>query len=345
MESTLKNMVLVLFLITLFASGAVAVVYKLTEEPIAQAKAAKTSTAIGEVVPEFDNDIAATVKTVDIDGGTAKIYTAQKGGQPVGYAVETFTNNGFSGLFTLMVGFLPDGTINGIQVLSHAETPGLGSKMEEPGNVLTASFEGNNPANLKLSVRKDGGDIDALTASTITSRAYVEAVDRAYKVFQAEVNGAELPQQPQIAETNPYRVIFPAYDNDPASGKVSVDIDGNNVNVFPVKKGDELLGHMVYSTAQGFNGLIELLVGFAPDGTILDILITGQRETSSWGSDMKAENNALLTSFKGKKAGDLDIKLKADGGSIDAISGSTVSSKAYTEAVARAWEAVKQVIK
>jgi electron transport complex protein RnfG len=103
--------------------------------------------------------------------------------------VQSFTNNGFSGLITLMVGFLPDGTIQGIEVLQHAETPGLGSKMTEEGNVLTVSFEGKNPADLKMSVRKDGGDIDALTASTITSRAYTDAVDRAYRVFSNEVKG------------------------------------------------------------------------------------------------------------------------------------------------------------
>jgi electron transport complex protein RnfG len=192
MKSTLKNMVLVLFLITLFASGAVAVVYRLTEEPIASARAAKIARAIGAVVPAFDNDIAATADTVAVDGGTTILYTAENGGQPVGYAVQTFTNNGFSGLITLMVGFRPDGTIHGIEVLQHAETPGLGSKMTEPDNVLAVSFEGRNPADLKMSVRKDGGDIDALTASTITSRAYTDAVERAYRVFSDEVQGVEV---------------------------------------------------------------------------------------------------------------------------------------------------------
>ncbi len=185
-------MVLVLFLITLFASGAVAVVYRFTEEPIAAAKAAKDAAAISRVVPAFDNDIASTAKTVEIDGGMTTLYTATRGGAPVGYAVQTFTNNGYSGLITLMVGFRPEGTIHGIQVLQHAETPGLGSKMTEPGNVLAVSFEGKNPADLKMSVKKDGGDIDALTASTVTSRAYTDAVERAFRVFSEEVKGIEV---------------------------------------------------------------------------------------------------------------------------------------------------------
>ena len=336
MESTLKNMVLVLGIITLVASGAVAGVYQLTKEPIEQAKSAKTSLAIGEVVPEFDNDIASTAKTIEIDGGTAKIYTAEKGGQPVGYAVETFTNNGFSGLISLMVGFLPDGTINGIQVLSHAETPGLGSKMTEPDNVLTASFVGNSPANLKMSVRKDGGDIDAITASTITSRAYVEAVERAYNIFQNEVHGAALPQ---IAEVNPYEVIFTGYDNDPASEKQVVEVNGKDMNVFPVKKGGELMGYMVYTTEMGYShdAPIEMLVGFAPDGTILNVLVTGQQETPGFGAEITKDENTLVASLKGKTAGDLKL---AD---VEAISGATITSDAYVKAVNAAAKALEQV--
>ncbi len=185
-------MVLVLFLITLFASGAVAVVYRLTEAPIAAARAAKDAAAISLVLPAFDNDILTTGKKIAIDGDTTVMYTATQDGTPVGYAVQTFTKKGYSGLITLMVGFRPDGTIHGIEVLQHAETPGLGSNMTEPGNVLAVSFEGKSPTDLKMSVRKEGGDIDALTASTITSKAYIDAVDRAWRVFSDDVKGVQV---------------------------------------------------------------------------------------------------------------------------------------------------------
>lgn len=335
-------MVLVLLLITLFASGAVAVVYQLTEEPIAEAKRAKTSGAIGEVVPAFDNDIASTAKTVEIDGAVSTIFTAEKGGAPVGYAIETFTTNGYSGLITLMVGFLPDGTIEGIQVLTHAETPGLGSKMTEPGNPLTASFEGKNPADLKMAVKKDGGDVDALTASTITSRAYTEAVDRAYRVFLAEVKGEELPSA-QIYGVDPYETIFPGYDNDPASEMIPVKVGENDINVFTVRKAGEHLGYLVYSTAEGYKSTIHLLTGFAPDGTILNILVTGQDETPGYGTDITLPENPLLESFKGKNANDLNMTFTSAGGDIEAISGATVSSEAYMKAVAAAYQAYQQV--
>ena len=82
-----------------------------------------------------------------------------------------------------MVGFAPDGQILNIRVLEQAETPGLGTKMVDAGNPLEKSFVGRNPAQMKLGVKKDGGDVDALTAATISSRAYVDAVSRAYKAY------------------------------------------------------------------------------------------------------------------------------------------------------------------
>jgi electron transport complex protein RnfG len=82
-----------------------------------------------------------------------------------------------------MVGFEPYGKVRAVKVLSHNETPGLGSKMGDEGNVLFASFAGRNPSEMNLAVRKDGGDVDALTAATITSRAYVDAVARAFNAM------------------------------------------------------------------------------------------------------------------------------------------------------------------
>lgn len=184
MESTLKNMVLTLFIITLVSASAVGIVYQITKEPIAQAKAAKITAAIAQVLPEFDNNIEESKQVKEIDGGEVTVYTATKGGEPVGYAIETFTNNGFSGLVKLMVGFLPDGTIKMIEVIQQNETPGLGDKMDRSKSDFAVQFDGKNPADFKLAVKKDGGDVDAITAATISSRAFVDAVDRAYKVLQ-----------------------------------------------------------------------------------------------------------------------------------------------------------------
>lgn len=176
-------MILSLFVITLAGACAVGAIYMLTKDPIETAKKEKVSTAIGKVVPEFTNDPSEGKLTEEQEGGNVVVYTAMNGDEVVGYAIETYTNNGFSGDIKLMVGFLPDGTIYNIEVLEQNETPGLGSKMKDPDNKLRVSFEGKNPADLNMKVMKEGGDIDALTASTISSKAYVEAVQRAYDKF------------------------------------------------------------------------------------------------------------------------------------------------------------------
>ena len=87
-----------------------------------------------------------------------------------------------------MVGFLPDGTIRNISVLEHAETPGLGDKMEKKKSSWSEQFNGKNPESYKLQVTKDGGSVDAITAATISSRAYADAVDRAYKAYKKNSN-------------------------------------------------------------------------------------------------------------------------------------------------------------
>lgn len=176
-------MLMTLFMVTLVAAGLLGSVFALTKEPIRLAELKKKNEAIQVVVPGFDNEPSQEVKSVFVDGDSIYLYTARKGEEILGTAVETFTNQGFSGEFKLMVGFAPDGTIIDIAVIKHAETPGLGDKMEKGKSDFSLQFMGKHPDNFNLAVKKDRGDVDAITASTITSRAYCDAVTRAYGVF------------------------------------------------------------------------------------------------------------------------------------------------------------------
>lgn len=182
-ESTFVSMLLTLFIVTFVASAALGYLYELTKGPIAASKLAKQNTAIMQVVPEFDNEPGEESYTMDVDGGTLEFFPAKRNGELVGTAVSTFTNSGFSGNFKIMVGFLPDGTIHNISVLEHKETPGLGDKMQKSKSNWSVQFNGKNPANFQLKVTKDGGDVDAITASTISSRAFCDAVQRAYDAY------------------------------------------------------------------------------------------------------------------------------------------------------------------
>ena len=149
------------------------------------------SDAIAVVVPGFDNNPAEAPETVEVNGATYKIYKATKGGEPIGAAVES-SANGFGGALTVLVGFDNDGNIIDYSLLSHAETPGLGSKAADWFKKgAKGDITGKNPGEAALTVSKDGGQIDAITASTITSRAFLLAVNNAYAAYKNQyVDGA-----------------------------------------------------------------------------------------------------------------------------------------------------------
>ena len=180
MKSTLFNMVAVLFSITLIASAGVGAVNMITADAIAEAKAIATKQAIANVLPEFDS---SEQSEQTIDDMPIKVHTATKGDDVVGYAVESMTKDGFGGVIRMMVGFTADGKINNVNVLEQAETPGLGTKMCDEGNALLSSIQGRNSWEVVFKVKKDGGELDALTAATISSRAYYNAVARAYQAY------------------------------------------------------------------------------------------------------------------------------------------------------------------
>jgi Na+-translocating ferredoxin:NAD+ oxidoreductase subunit G len=182
-QSTFKNMVMSLTLISLAASACLGFVYEFTKKPIELSNLNKKLDAIKQVVPEFDNNPNNEMfKLPTGDGDSLEIYPAKKDNVVVGYAVNTYTRKGFSGTVTLMAGYKPDGTIINISVLEQKETPGLGTKMTE--SKFKDQFNDKNPSQFKIKVKKDGGQVDAITAATISSRAFCDAVQRAYNTLQ-----------------------------------------------------------------------------------------------------------------------------------------------------------------
>jgi len=182
-ESTFKNMALSLTLIALVSSALLGFVYEITKEPIALSNFNKKLNAIKQVVPEFSNNPNDEMFRLPTgEGDSLDIYPAKKDDVIVGYAVNTYTSKGFSGNISLMAGFKPDGTIINITVLEQKETPGLGTKMVEPQ--FKDQFNDKNPGEFALKVKKDGGQVDAITAATISSRAFCDAIQRAYNTLQ-----------------------------------------------------------------------------------------------------------------------------------------------------------------
>ncbi|MBN1253577.1 MAG: RnfABCDGE type electron transport complex subunit G [Bacteroidales bacterium] len=185
-ESTLKNMLVALFVIAFISSTTLGYVYEFTKGPISDARLKKKVEAIKIVVPEFTNNPNLDSYKIPSDmPDSLECYPAYKDSTLVGTAIRTFSDIGFSKRIYLMVGFLPNGTIHNISVLEHSETPGLGDKMDKKKSKWSEQFNGKNPESYKLKVTKDGGNVDAITAATISSRAYAQAVDRAYKAYMA----------------------------------------------------------------------------------------------------------------------------------------------------------------
>ena len=179
-KSTLRNMVLCLTLVCLVCAAILGGIYALTFEPIRQANENILKASIGAVLPE-GVEIGA-LETFESEGQSFEYYPAVKDGEAVAYAVKSSTI-GFGGPLSLMVGVLKDGTVFNTSVLTCNETPGLGAKCQEVASHFRTQFQGFG-TDKSLKVTKDGGDVDAITASTITSRAYALAVSNAVAVVK-----------------------------------------------------------------------------------------------------------------------------------------------------------------
>ncbi|MEQ2518336.1 RnfABCDGE type electron transport complex subunit G [Bacteroides zhangwenhongii] len=208
LESSLKNMLLVLTGVTAISVALLAYVNELTKGPIAEANAKTLNEALKQVLPEFTNNPVGESDTIFSEKDGKKVvdfivYPAKKGEEWVGSAVESKAM-GFGGELKVLVGFDAEGKIYNYSLLAHAETPGLGSKAADwfkEGN--KGSIKGMSPGEGELKVSKDGGQVDAITASTITSRAFLKAVNKAYEAYKTgEVNtvsGATRKNEPATA--------------------------------------------------------------------------------------------------------------------------------------------------
>ncbi|MDR1368563.1 MAG: RnfABCDGE type electron transport complex subunit G [Dysgonamonadaceae bacterium] len=193
LKSSLINMFLSLFIICLVAGTILAMVNEYTKGPIEDSKKIKLENAIREVVPEFDNSPAEEAFWTKInDADSLKIYPAKKEGKDIGAAIESNSMNGFGGEVKIIAGFNVEGKLLNYVVLQHAETPGLGDKMgfwfkqdKNRQNII-----GSDMKEGVLKVSKDGGTVDAITAATISSRAFLDAINRAYAAYSGNISDA-----------------------------------------------------------------------------------------------------------------------------------------------------------
>lgn len=170
-------MVCVLTAIAVIAGVALAAVNSMTREPIAAIKRQTLDNGIKEVLQSTDLQVQAT----DSLPGDVVVYRTTSGN-----AVQVTDPKGFGGALTVLVGFAEDGSIKGYHILQSSETPGLGAKAATWFREGKGSILGRNPGTENLTVKKDGGDVDAITASTITSRAFLRCINAAYAALQSQ---------------------------------------------------------------------------------------------------------------------------------------------------------------
>lgn len=189
-ESTFINMLVSLLMVCLVSAGLLAGVYELTKADIALAEKNKQENALKGVLPEFD-----TIKTDSING--APVFKAFKNGVYVGAATIT-SDLGFSDQIVVMVGIDNAKNIVNYEVLSQKETPGLGTKCVDwfkeqiNGKSISTDFK----------VTKDGGDVDAITAATISSRAFLDAVKKAENNFTGDTDAITSATEVEMEVSN-----------------------------------------------------------------------------------------------------------------------------------------------
>jgi len=185
---------LFLLLFAVVGSGLVAFTFDSTEERIAENQRRALLNSLNELVPtdRYDNDIFSDILMVTNSEllGTedaVPIYRARKGGWPVAAVLTPVAPDGYNGNIRLLVAINLDGTLAGVRVVQHRETPGLGDGIEASRSDWILGFDGkslSNPGKKAWRVKRDGGQFDQFTGATITPRAVVKATRKALLYFK-----------------------------------------------------------------------------------------------------------------------------------------------------------------
>ncbi len=194
----------------LVGTGLVAVTYTSTKDIIAEAQRAALEASLNQLVPADHYDNRVTEDRIDVVApewlGTDQpvaVYRARKKGQPVALFATPLAPDGYSGPIQLLVGVHADGTLAGVRVLAHKETPGLGDAIEERRSPWILAFAGKSltdPSPEQWKVKRDGGIFDQFTGATITPRAVVKATRRFLEYFQDHQELLFAPKVPHPAE-------------------------------------------------------------------------------------------------------------------------------------------------
>ena len=180
MVKKITKISIVLFIISLATALLLSITNEFTADIIAAGQLEKKNESMAKVIP------AAEYRLVSNEPGSYELYSATIKDKTVGYAVS-LSESGYGGDIDMMIGILPDGTVNGVNIIEMSETPGLGDNAKKPA--FTDMFNGTKESEIALT--KDGGKIEALSGATVTSRAVTKGVKRAVEIVNTEITGGE----------------------------------------------------------------------------------------------------------------------------------------------------------
>lgn len=343
---------IVLMLYSLTAGALLAAAYIKTAPIIAANKEAAGNEALKVVLPGMDGGFEKMDADTDFPYWIG--YPDASKSSPGGYVFIT-TQQGYSSVLEIMVGVDPDGVIVGLSVLAQQETPSLGDGVTKPefnGQFIGLSAQDN------LAVTKDGGVINAITGATISSRAMTLAIKNGLNRLNAVLTGGEYVASEMVAEE-------PAAEEGPielpdddtviaamAGMITNVELTGGDT-VFPYWTGyfgDRVMGYAFIASGKGFASTVRTLVAVDSDYTVTNATVLSQNETAGYGSRIVDEVNEgesepwFMQQFIGKSPTDT-IALTVDGGTIDALSGATITSKAVTGSISEGLATLQGVIK
>lgn len=176
------RLMIILTTICALAALSLAKVYEITKEPIANKLREERIKALKAILPPFDNEPDKDAESIALGSNQKNLilYRGYKEGKLTGTALKSI-GKGFGGNIEVMVGIEPDGSIYGVEILDHKETPGLGAKIGEAH--FKNQFKGRSLFNTKWQVKKDGGDIDQITGATISPRGITKALKNALELY------------------------------------------------------------------------------------------------------------------------------------------------------------------
>ncbi len=342
-----------LFVFCLVATALLAGTNLVTSEKIAQNAVEKENSSRMIVLPEGKQFGEVTT----LESGITYCEGKDDSGNSAGY-VFTSSAKGYGGAIGVMIGVDTEGVITGIEILSHAETPGLGANAT--GEKFKGNFVGKSGVLTVDKNSNDGQNIQAITAATITSKAVTSAVNAAlteFEALKADAPAEEITEVPgadaEIEETTEAESATdaPEATTEEIAAPEGFSENEENSAVLPEgklfgdftelesgltysegkKESGETAGYVFTSSADGYRDEIDVLVGIDTEGVITGIEILYQAETDGLGSLITGED------FKGLfvgKSGELTIdRSSSEGQSIQAITSATVSSAAVVKAV------------